>query len=188
MASELEARVRELDDENKSGVNSARELANRLNLNYRTVSIWIIAKRRGFDSLKSYFDFLAQKNGFKSQSKYQLYLREMKKIFPNDPENGHIKYINPFILDRIRIQRDCSLIDIMNEEIKGLLEKVIGNLSERYQRVIRGRFYEGKTLEEVGKELRITRQRVKDIESKALRKLYPLAKNSGLCDLYTERN
>ncbi|MEK6844120.1 MAG: sigma-70 family RNA polymerase sigma factor [Nanoarchaeota archaeon] len=189
MASELEARVRELDDENKSGVNSARELANRLNLNYRTVSIWIIAKRRGFDSLKSYFDFLAQKNGFKNRSKYNSYILEMKKVFEDNEENQDIKYVDPAILDRTRIHRDCYLISIMkedNEEIKNLFEKIIGKLPDKHQRVIRSRFYEEKTLEEIGKELKISRQRINQIEREAIKKLYCLAKQCSLYEIYTD--
>ena len=51
------------------------------------------------------------------------------------------------------------------------LESVIGTLTEREQAVIDLRFRRGMTLDEVGKELGVTRERVRQIEAKAVRKL-----------------
>lgn len=55
------------------------------------------------------------------------------------------------------------------------LDEVVSTLTEREQRVIKLRFgwYDGRprTLEEVGKEFNVTRERIRQIEAKALRKL-----------------
>lgn len=51
------------------------------------------------------------------------------------------------------------------------VEKAIEELSPREQLVIRRRFYEEATLEEVGIELNVSRERLRQIEKKALRKM-----------------
>jgi RNA polymerase primary sigma factor len=59
--------------------------------------------------------------------------------------------------------------------LKDELESVMKDLTEREARVLRLRYglEDGKprTLEEVGKEFNVTRERIRQIESKALRKL-----------------
>ena len=47
----------------------------------------------------------------------------------------------------------------------------IGHLRPREQQVIKGRFLEDKSLEEVGAEMQVGRERIRQIEAKALRKM-----------------
>ncbi|RJQ55356.1 MAG: sigma-70 family RNA polymerase sigma factor [Nitrospiraceae bacterium] len=65
--------------------------------------------------------------------------------------------------------------DTENKEISGYIKKVLGTLTPKEEKVIRMRFGIGvdrdHTLEEVGRHLTITRERVRQIEAKALRKL-----------------
>jgi RNA polymerase primary sigma factor len=65
--------------------------------------------------------------------------------------------------------------DAENKEISGYIQKVLGTLTPKEEKVIRMRFGIGvdrdHTLEEVGRHLFITRERVRQIEAKALRKL-----------------
>ena len=55
------------------------------------------------------------------------------------------------------------------------IEKLLNTLTERERRVLKLRFglVDGRqrTLEEVGKEFNVTRERIRQIEAKALRKL-----------------
>ena len=55
------------------------------------------------------------------------------------------------------------------------VRKVLGTLSDREEKVLRWRFGIGEntdhTLEEVGQQFAVTRERIRQIESKALRKL-----------------
>ena len=64
------------------------------------------------------------------------------------------------------------------------LEEVLSTLTPREEQVLRMRFglTDGKphTLEEVGKEFDVTRERIRQIESKALRKLRQSGKSAGL--------
>ncbi|MGB4985050.1 MAG: RNA polymerase sigma factor RpoD [Erysipelotrichaceae bacterium] len=62
-----------------------------------------------------------------------------------------------------------------NQLLKEEIEKVLGTLTEREEKVLKLRFglIDGKThtLEEVGREFKVTRERIRQIEGKALRKL-----------------
>ncbi len=71
------------------------------------------------------------------------------------------------------------------EEILQLVE-VLGTLTEREQKVLRLRFGlddgRARTLEEVGKEFNVTRERIRQIEAKALRKLRHPSRSRKLKD------
>ena len=62
-----------------------------------------------------------------------------------------------------------------NQQLKDEINYVLSGLTEREEKVLRLRFglYDGKTrtLEEVGREFNVTRERIRQIEAKALRKL-----------------
>ena len=64
--------------------------------------------------------------------------------------------------------------------------EVLGELSEREQDIVRLRFGldggQAKTLEEVGKEFGVTRERIRQIEAKALRKLRHPSRSRKLKD------
>ena len=66
------------------------------------------------------------------------------------------------------------------------LMNVINQLSDREQKVLKLRFglVDGKprTLEEVGKEFNVTRERIRQIEAKALRKLRHPSRSKQLKD------
>ncbi len=70
------------------------------------------------------------------------------------------------------------------------LDLVLKTLTEREERVLRLRFglIDGRqrTLEEVGKEFNVTRERIRQIEAKALRKLKTPAKSKKLRDFMTK--
>ena len=60
---------------------------------------------------------------------------------------------------------------IYTEELHAALEEAISKLTEREERVIRGRFYERKTLEEIAADDGTSRENVRQITAKAFRKL-----------------
>ncbi len=66
--------------------------------------------------------------------------------------------------------------NIMKEDLQGQINQILAQLNEREQAVIRMRFglmddASDRTLEEIGKELSVTRERVRQIESSAIKKL-----------------
>ena len=69
------------------------------------------------------------------------------------------------------VPADAAARALLNEAVK----QALGELSEREQKVVRLRFGlddgQMRTLEEVGKEFGVTRERIRQIESKTLAKL-----------------
>jgi RNA polymerase sigma factor (sigma-70 family) len=60
---------------------------------------------------------------------------------------------------------------VIEHEISAALSLALGRLRERERVVIKRRFFEEKTLEEVGQEMGVTRERVRQIEARAIRRL-----------------
>jgi len=66
--------------------------------------------------------------------------------------------------------------NIMKDDLQAQINQILGQLNEREQAVVRMRFglmddASDRTLEEIGKELNVTRERVRQIESSAIKKL-----------------
>ncbi len=80
------------------------------------------------------------------------------------------------LLDLIPIENETSIEDIVLEkDLRESLEKALSTLTNREQKILRLRFGlddgRQRTLEEIGKEYNVTRERIRQIEAKALRKL-----------------
>ena len=75
-------------------------------------------------------------------------------------------------------------------QLKDDISKVLNKLNEREQKVLRMRFGlddgHERTLEEVGRELNVTRERIRQIEAKALRRLRQSGKMAGM-DVYLDQ-
>ncbi|MBR2825481.1 MAG: RNA polymerase sigma factor RpoD [Solobacterium sp.] len=75
-----------------------------------------------------------------------------------------------------------------NQLLKEEINNVLSGLTEREEKVLRLRFglYDGRTrtLEEVGKEFNVTRERIRQIEAKALRKLKHPTRSKRLKDFF----
>ncbi|MBI5140894.1 MAG: RNA polymerase sigma factor RpoD [Nitrospirae bacterium] len=76
------------------------------------------------------------------------------------------------------------LEQVISSDIRQHLERVLRTLTPKEERVLRKRFGIGEedaaTLEEVGQEFEVTRERIRQIESKALRKLRHPARSKWL--------
>jgi RNA polymerase primary sigma factor len=74
------------------------------------------------------------------------------------------------------------------EMLKRELDSALGTLTDREEKVLRMRFglLDGKsrTLEEVGKEFNVTRERIRQIEAKAIRKLRTPTRSKKLKDFH----
>ena len=84
--------------------------------------------------------------------------------------------------DNVPVPADAAAFTLLKEQ----LVEVLGTLTEREQKVLRLRFGlddgRARTLEEVGKEFNVTRERIRQIEAKALRKLRPPSRSRKLKD------
>jgi len=109
---------------------------------------------------------------------------------------------DPISLDRpVRVDQDTEIGDIIEDDrspspsstaafalLQESMNSVLHTLSRREERIIRLRFGIGdgcpRTLEEVGSVFNITRERVRQIESKALKKLRHPSKSRDLRQFY----
>ncbi len=84
--------------------------------------------------------------------------------------------------DNVPVPADAAAFTLLKEQ----LVEVLGTLTEREQMVLRLRFGlddgRARTLEEVGKEFKVTRERIRQIEAKALRKLRHPSRSRKLKD------
>ena len=91
----------------------------------------------------------------------------------------------PFETCYERIKNDSNRPIVVNST-KEQLEELLGTLTEREQQVLTLRFGledgRARTLEEVGKEFNVTRERIRQIEAKALRKLRHPSRSRKLKD------
>ncbi|MGN0495187.1 MAG: RNA polymerase sigma factor RpoD [Lachnospiraceae bacterium] len=97
-----------------------------------------------------------------------------------EEEDSHL---GDFIQDEnVPVPADAAAFTLLKEQ----LVEVLSTLTEREQKVLRLRFGlddgRARTLEEVGKEFNVTRERIRQIEAKALRKLRHPSRSRKLRD------
>ena len=97
-----------------------------------------------------------------------------------EEEDSHI---GDFIQDdKLPVPAEAAAFTLLREQ----LQDVLGTLTDREQKVLRLRFGLGdgraRTLEEVGKEFGVTRERIRQIEAKAIRKLRHPSRSRKLKD------
>ena len=84
--------------------------------------------------------------------------------------------------DNVPVPVEAAAFTLLREQ----LEEVLSTLTEREQKVLKLRFGledgRARTLEEVGKEFKVTRERIRQIEAKALRKLRHPSRSRKLKD------
>ncbi len=84
--------------------------------------------------------------------------------------------------DNVPVPADAAAFTLLKEQLR----EVLSTLTEREQKVLRLRFGlddgRARTLEEVGKEFNVTRERIRQIEAKALRKLRHPSRSRKLKD------
>ena len=97
-----------------------------------------------------------------------------------EEEDSHI---GDFIQDdKLPVPAEAAAFTLLKEQ----LHEVLGTLTDREQKVLRLRFGlddgRARTLEEVGKEFGVTRERIRQIEAKAIRKLRHPSRSRKLKD------
>jgi RNA polymerase primary sigma factor len=140
---------------------------------------------------------LAQKQGRRPTSKeigqeMGLYPEKVEEIYRQsqlpislDAPIGDLEDIR--LGDFIEDHNTLAPVDAATRQLlKDQIEEVLGTLNPREQRIVQLRFgfEEGRcfTLEEVGKEFNVTRERIRQIEAKAIRKLRHPSRSRKLRD------
>lgn len=102
--------------------------------------------------------------------------------------NDDDSHLEDFIEDKSSL---IPLDTVIQHELKAQVRKVIDSLTRKEADIIKKRFGIGdggsQTLEEVGKQFKVTRERIRQLEGKALRKLRHPARSQSL-RLFLERN
>ena len=103
-----------------------------------------------------------------------------------EEEDSHL---GDFIQDEnVPVPAEAAAFTLLKEQ----LSEVLGTLTEREQKVLTLRFGledgRARTLEEVGKEFMVTRERIRQIEAKALRKLRHPSRSRKLKDYLEDDN
>jgi len=128
-------------------------------------------------------DELAEKSGLPI-SEVKRIAKISKHTVSLDAPTGDSKesYLGDFIEDK---EAESPLVVVNQDNLKDRVDKVLDTLTYREREVIRLRFgidTKGNTytLEEVGSRFKVTRERIRQIEAKALRKLQHPRRSRGL--------
>jgi RNA polymerase primary sigma factor len=118
---------------------------------------------------------LAKKTGVPAR-KVRLILESSRKPLSLETPIGEDSELGDFLEDKSAESPNDSLI---SQDLTNQVERALGTLSAKEKEILRLRFGIGDegehTLEEVGKRFSVTRERIRQIETKALRKLrHPL--------------
>ena len=113
--------------------------------------------------------------------------------FPSSKPNLNLKTFASLGVNVFITSSNCSFNNVYDAAsytlLKEQLEEVMNTLTPREAKVLKLRFglEDGKsrTLEEVGREFNVTRERIRQIEAKALRKLRHPSRSKRLKDYMT---
>jgi RNA polymerase primary sigma factor len=122
-------------------------------------------------------DEIAKETGFSSEKIRKILKIAQEPISLETPVGDDDSHLRDFLEDDKTVSPP-EIVSQMN--LKEQLELILSSLTDREARVIEMRFglKDGNehTLEEVGQEFQVTRERIRQIEAKALRKLKKKAK------------
>ena len=123
---------------------------------------------------------LGQRTGMPA-SKVRLILESTKKPLSLESPIGEDSELADFLEDRQDLSPTEGLVD---QDLHRQVEKALGSLTPKEQQILRLRFGIGEdaehTLEEVGRRFDVTRERIRQIEVKALRRLRHSTRGKGL--------
>ena len=113
--------------------------------------------------------------------------RQLLQSLGREPSAEEVSHLGDFIQDdHVEVPVDAATFTLLHEQ----LMEVLDTLTDREQKVLRLRFGlddgRPRTLEEVGKEFNVTRERIRQIEAKALRKLRHPSRSKKLKDYLDE--
>lgn len=146
-----------------------------------------IQRQTGVESINELIDILCEEKGYtKETASYIIFLYNyIVKPTSLDLPVGESEDIT--ILEMIHDVEDNSVEKkVEDRALKDIILQVLDTLTPREEKVIRLRYGiddgEARTLEEVGHEFNVTRERIRQIQAKALRKLRHPSRSKQLKD------
>ena len=96
-------------------------------------------------------------------------------VFKNRYMRGRNKVFNKYKKEPFEVfetlEDTYEMPEVSDYEIKTAITQVLLTLTPREERIIRERFFYGKTLEEIGQQFCLTRESIRKYESRAIRKM-----------------
>jgi RNA polymerase sigma-32 factor len=130
------------------------------------------------------YENLAEELGVSGEAVVEMDQRMGGKDLSLDTElNGNMESTHlDFLVDAVSNQEEMITKAEEEEKIKSELETALGSLKERERFIIESRILRENplTLEELGEELNLSRERVRQIESVALRKIRNVLEKKGI--------
>ena len=133
------------------------------------ITHWGFKRNRFAGDLDDILNFLFIKVKLFGKLSIAWFTAELLNIRSGDSNDTYLK-------DFIEDENDYTPVDaVVNDDLKEKVREVLKTLTPREERVLKMRFgidvASEHTLEEVGKDFSVTRERIRQIEVKALRKL-----------------
>ncbi|MDP1695381.1 MAG: sigma factor-like helix-turn-helix DNA-binding protein [archaeon] len=190
----LEQKIRELDIHGRKISEIATAAAYIFNKSYNSCRNILGAKRKGFDSYSEYREFLAKNKGhdsiyeetaknagFDDWSRYIKYLglrKEQRRI--RYSSNNQRRFEKSLVcLPEEKLDEISNSVKFNETAEANFLYRALNALSKREFHIISEVFLKGKTETEIGKQSKVTPQRIQIIKRRAMGKLayfYSLSK------------
>jgi len=154
------------------------EISKKFNIRKNTSTVYRNVIRRGFDTFGKYKEFLVIRKGY--DCRCDGYGRVSKqRDFENQMEN--LGFMVPGTLSKEDIEEELSQKEISQKLFASIEKLEKYRNGKKLMNIIKERFFNDKTLEEISSEYGLTRERVRQIETEAINKLkFLLVKKEGI--------
>ncbi len=146
-----------------------KEIAEALGITLSYSHTSMTAMRAGFRNPTEYNTYLVQQKGFRNRNEYGKYLADKKMA---DEESHLITKPLEIISQEIDSNSATPTSYFRSKLDESLLEEIIKIMQELPQKqrdILQKRYFEGLTLKKVGKIYGVTKERIRQIEAKAIR-------------------
>jgi RNA polymerase sigma factor (sigma-70 family) len=155
---------------------SQKELADSLGINYHQFNSYVCM--RSFPRTKEIMDKLTSFTGKSAEELFPSFLKNPDFLAVNKTcivfKDIDIKYLQSNKIEEIAYEEDQEESDksIIDKETSNIIyNNMISILTPTEQEIIKKTIIDGKTLDETGKNLKLTREGVRLIKNRSLRKL-----------------